>query len=118
MYAALAGGGFIDGCRLVSPERVPEMQRLVTDSMDIVIGMPINRGIGFAFGGEMGGIKSPVGPRITAFGHGGAGGSIAFADPEVGLAVAVTLNRMDFAAPGTGRAKEVCDLIRAELGVS
>ena len=118
MYAALAGEGSIDDYRLVSPERISDMQRLVTDDMDIVIGTPVNRGIGFALGGEINGITGPIGPRKTAFGHGGAGGSIAFADPEANLAVAVTLNKMDFAAPGTGRALEICDLIRTELGIS
>lgn len=115
MYAALAGDGSIEGVRLVSPERISDMQRLVTEDMDIVIGRPSNRGIGFGLGGEAGGISGPLGPRRTAFGHGGAGGSIAFADPEANLAVAVTLNKMSFEAPGEGRAQEICDLIRAEL---
>jgi CubicO group peptidase (beta-lactamase class C family) len=118
MYAALASGGSTDGCRLVSPERIPEMQRLITNNLDIVLGTSGNRGIGFALGGGINDLPGPIGPRMTAFGHGGAGGSIAFADPEANLAVAVTLNKMAFEAPGTGRALEVCDLIRNELGVS
>jgi CubicO group peptidase (beta-lactamase class C family) len=59
-----------------------------------------------------------MGPRISAFGHSGAGGTIAFADPELNLAVAVTLNKMQFEAPGTGRTLEICDLIRSEIGAS
>jgi CubicO group peptidase (beta-lactamase class C family) len=95
------------------------MQRLVTDQIDIVaLGMPVRRGIGFSLGGIRDGIHGPMGPRITAFGHSGAGGSIAFADPEAGLAVAVTLNKMVFVMPSKSREMEICNLIRDELGVS
>jgi CubicO group peptidase (beta-lactamase class C family) len=119
MYAALAGDGSIDGVQLVSPERISYMQRLVTDQIDIVaLGMPVRRGIGFSLGGIRDGIHGPMGPRITAFGHSGAGGSIAFADPEAGLAVAVTLNKMVFVMPSKSREMEICNLIRDELGVS
>jgi CubicO group peptidase (beta-lactamase class C family) len=117
MYAALAGDGSIDGARLVSLECISDMQRLVKEDLDIVIGRPANKGIGFGLGGVVGGITGPMGPRKTAFGHGGAGGSIAFADPEVNLAVVITLNKMEFEPPGGGRAQEICDLIRTELGV-
>jgi CubicO group peptidase (beta-lactamase class C family) len=118
MYAALAGDGSIDCVRLVSLDRISQMHRLVTDRADIVIlGRPIKRSIGFILGGINSGVHGPIGPRITAFGHTGAGGSVAFADPEVGLAVAVTLNKMELAKPGKDRALEICDLIRKELGV-
>ena len=68
-------------------------------------------------GGELDGKRGPMGPRSTAFGHPGAGGPIGFADPEVGLAVAVLSNRMR----GVGEpdaTMEISDLIRAELGVA
>ncbi|MCW4040713.1 MAG: serine hydrolase [Candidatus Bathyarchaeota archaeon] len=74
--------------------------------------------MGFFLGGVVNGIFGPIGPHATAFGHGGAGGSIGFADPEAQLAIAVTLNKMEFAAPSQGRAQDICDLIRQELGVT
>jgi CubicO group peptidase (beta-lactamase class C family) len=118
MYAALAGDGSIDGARLVSPGARALMQRVETTAVDRVLGLPMTKGIGFMMGGEAAGIHGPQGPRVTAFGHSGAGGSVAFADPEAGLAVAVTLNKMAYPLPGEGVTLEICDLIRAECGVS
>jgi CubicO group peptidase (beta-lactamase class C family) len=118
MYAALAGDGSIDGIRLVSPERIAHMQRRMTMDVDRVLGLPVSKAIGFFLGGTMDGIHGPTGPRPTAFGHAGAGGSVAFADPEAGLAVAVTLNKMSYPLPGEGPTLEICDLIRHELGVA
>lgn len=117
MYAALSMDGSIQGIRLVSPERIAAMHRLEVEGMDRVIGTVSRKGIGFFLGGAVNDIYGQMGPHTTAFGHGGAGGSIGFADPEARLAIAVTLNKMEFAAPGQGRAQEICDLIRKELGV-
>jgi CubicO group peptidase (beta-lactamase class C family) len=118
IYAALANEGSITGVTLVSPDRIKHMNRVMTEDNDIVVGRRTRKGIGFFLGGEIDGVVGPMGPRITAFGHGGAGGSTGFADPEAGLAIAVTLNKMESDPPGKGRTQEICDLIRAELGVA
>lgn len=116
MYGALANGGEIDGVRLMTPTRIDEMTRLMSDDLDVVLGMVSRKGIGFYLGGpEM----ESYGPRESAFGHSGAGGSVGFADPDVGLSVGVTLNKMVFAMnPEENRTLEICDLIRKELGVN
>jgi CubicO group peptidase (beta-lactamase class C family) len=117
MYGALANGGEVDGVRLVSRERIAHMQRLVTDAPDrVLMGWPMRKSIGFFLGGKTNGVHGAMGPRETAFGHPGAGGSIAFADPEAGLSVAVTLNKMYQGLQGEGPALEICELIRNELG--
>ena len=118
MYGALANGGAIDGARLVSQERLPLMQRVLTEEVDRVLMLPILKGVGFMFGGNRGGLRSVSGPRPSAFGHSGAGGSTAFADPEVGLAVAVTINKMQMTLQAEGPTFEICELIRRELGVA
>ncbi len=56
--------------------------------------------------------------KIEEFKICGAGGSWAFADPEVNLAVGVTLNKMEVELFGPSRALEISDLIREELGVA
>jgi CubicO group peptidase (beta-lactamase class C family) len=102
----------------MSKARIKHMHRVMTEDKDIVIGRKIRKGIGFFLGGEIDDIVGPMGPRPTAFGHEGAGGSTAFADPEVGLAIAVTLNKMMMSLPPSqNRAQEICDLIRTELRV-
>jgi len=114
MYAALANGGEIDGVQLVPPSRIPHMQRLMTEDIDRVLMGPIPKGIGFMFGGSSAG-PGPMGPRRTAFGHPGAGGSVAFCDPEAELAVAICINKMQYPAPGEGATLELCNRIRELL---
>jgi len=118
MYAALANGGEIDGVRLVSQERIGLMSTIQTREPDRVLFIPVRKSIGFFNGGKMMGVNAVAGPRETAFGHPGAGGSIAFADPEAGLSIAVTINRMQNNLQGEGAASEICELIRNELGVN
>jgi CubicO group peptidase (beta-lactamase class C family) len=118
MYGALANGGEIDGVRLVSPERIALMSAVQVDTPDRVLFMPIPKSIGFMNGGLVGGVSGATGPRRTAFGHPGAGGSIAFADPEVGLSVAVTINKMQNSLQGEGPTLEICNFIREQLGVN
>ncbi|MGE0599328.1 MAG: serine hydrolase domain-containing protein [Dehalococcoidia bacterium] len=118
MYSALAGDGSVDGVRLVQPDRIQHMNRLVTNDIDRVLLSPIRKGIGFFLGGETNGVVGAMGRRVTAFGHPGAGGSTALCDPEVGLSVAILMNKMAFGAPGTvGVGEEIANLIRAELGL-
>lgn len=119
MYAALANGGEIDGVRLMSPERIGLMTTLQTEAPDRVLFMALPKSIGYFHGGNWAmGQTSTMGPRKTAFGHPGAGGSIAFADPEVRLSVAVTINKMQNSLQGEGPTEAICRLIRTELGVN
>ena len=90
MYAALLGE--VDGVRLLSPERLAEVTAVSSSGPDEVFGMPTTWGLGY-------GIGLPGGPRDTAFGVGGVGGSFAYGDTATGTAFAVTKNRVssDFA---------------------
>src|SRR5688572_676681 len=118
MYGALANGGELEGVRLVSPERIAKMSAVQVETPDRVIMMPLRKSIGFFNGGKTMGVHGATGPRETAFGHPGAGGSIAFADPEVGLSIAVTINKMQSTLQAEGPTFEICELIRNELGVN
>jgi CubicO group peptidase (beta-lactamase class C family) len=121
IYGALANGGEIDGVRIIGADALARANTILTSQVDRVLMAPIRKGIGFFMGGpgphpdgRM--VPGAMGPRETAFGHPGAGGSIAFADPEVGLSIAVTINQMAFPLPGEGTTVAICDLVRAQLG--
>jgi CubicO group peptidase (beta-lactamase class C family) len=62
-------------------------------------------GLGYMLGNSFGAAN----PR-TAFGHGGAGGSLSFADPATGLAFAYVMNDLRFDMSGDPRSEE---LVRA-----
>ena len=117
VYGALANGGEIDGVRLCGPERIDSMRQLQTDQVDRVLMAPIRKAIGFFLGGigptpDGRLVAGLQGPRESAFGHAGAGGSVGYADPELGLGLAVTINKMAFPMPGEGTTQEICDLVR------
>jgi CubicO group peptidase (beta-lactamase class C family) len=90
-WAMLAGGGEIDGVRLLSADRVAHFSN-VRDNSDepdpVMFGMPIPISVGgYWLGGHR--VSSP-----RAIWHPGAGGSLGWADPEQNLAVAICHNRM------------------------
>jgi CubicO group peptidase (beta-lactamase class C family) len=95
LYAALMGpvDGGPDG-PLLTPEQLEAARTVQTFGVDQVfmsVGLPLEQKIGLGFWRA-----SPVtrwGGQGT-FGHGGAGGSYGFADPEHGLAVGYVMNKM------------------------
>lgn len=111
-YAALVGEG-VGGVRLLPPERVREATALQTEVKDIVLGVPVRRGLGYMLGGP----GSAMGERVSAFGHAGYGGSIGFADPEYRFAFALTKNRLAFTLPDRSAANRVANAVRAALGI-
>ena len=88
IYAALAGGGTLDGTRVLAPETIAEAVREVSYGPDRVLTRPSRFGLGF----QLTMPERPIGPNPGAFGHFGAGGSLGFADPAASLAFAYTPN--------------------------
>jgi CubicO group peptidase (beta-lactamase class C family) len=87
MYAACMSD--VGGVRLLSDETVQRATEMQCEGPDCVIGQPLSIGLGFMLASTFPG---PVGPR--SFGHSGAGGSVAFADPDRGLTFAYVMNQM------------------------
>lgn len=112
VYAALVGEG-VDGVRLLSPERVAQVTALQTEEIDAALGMPVRKGLGYFLGNVM----SPMSSRVSAFGHPGVGGAIAFADPEHEFAFALTKSRLTVDGPGESPAYLAACAIREELGI-
>ncbi|QGQ95231.1 class A beta-lactamase-related serine hydrolase [Paenibacillus psychroresistens] len=82
-YAALLPGG-VDGVELLSPARI----KLATKPVILQDGIPLTMSMGYSIGAQ----DSIMGPHASTFGHGGYGGSIAFADPVNHLAVGLVNN--------------------------
>jgi len=93
-FAMLAGGGTLDGVRLLSADRVRVMAvRAPPASFDFTNGVAHKMTIG-GFHLTGGPLMAPAGGSSTAFGHPGAGASVGWADPATGLAVGIAHNRM------------------------
>jgi CubicO group peptidase (beta-lactamase class C family) len=82
IYSALASGGILDQATL--DEAIAE----ASSGPDFVLGRPSRFGLGF----QLTQPERPLGPNPRSFGHFGVGGSLGFADPDVGLAFAYVLN--------------------------
>jgi len=112
VYAALVGDG-VDGVRLLPLEQVRRATAVQVDGPDVSSGMPLR----FALGYQLGGPGSPIGSRRSAFGHGGFGGALGFADPDHGLAVGLTKNRLVLDEAGQGATWRITQAVRASLGI-
>jgi CubicO group peptidase (beta-lactamase class C family) len=95
-WAMLAGGGELDGVRLLSKELVAtlNMPRANSEERDpVMFGFPIPITIGgFWFGGAHPPVTAVQSPRALC--HPGQGNSIGWADPDTGLAVAICHNKL------------------------
>ena len=108
LYAHLIGDG-VDGRRILSPATVERATRVRSHGPDRVILIDTAFGLGFMLPPAL---PTPVGPR--SFGHGGAGGSASWADPDAGIAVAYAMNTMSF-DPADGRAEALARAVYRSL---
>jgi CubicO group peptidase (beta-lactamase class C family) len=108
IYAATIGE--VDGVRLVKPEIVDRARITVTPNgePDTCLIMPTTFGMGFMTHGMF----TPY-SGSGAFGHPGAGGSVAFAHPERQLAMAYVMNQMATNLANDRRAQVLTDAAAA-----
>ncbi|MCP5044797.1 MAG: beta-lactamase family protein [bacterium] len=88
VYAALAGGGSIDGANLLSPHTLRRATRRQKSGSDGLAVIPFD--MRWRLGWH--GVFTTIGSPRHAFGHFGFGGSGAWADPSRDLAVAMIVN--------------------------
>jgi CubicO group peptidase (beta-lactamase class C family) len=93
-YAMLANGGEMDGQRFFSEQTLALMTTTIVDGEDRVFEIPTAFSAGFMKDARDSHRKI-FGPSARSFGHPGAGGSHAFANPDTGIAFAYVMNQME-----------------------
>ena len=93
-YSMLANGGELNGQTLFSQKAVGWMTTTFSDGIDRVFQIPTAFSAGF-MKDSRDAARTMFGPSATSFGHPGAGGSHAFADPENKIAFAYVMNQME-----------------------
>jgi CubicO group peptidase (beta-lactamase class C family) len=100
IYGALAREGELDGVPVLSPAQIERANTEQSFGRDEVLSPLHTRfGLGFFMTQPM----IPFGPNKRSFGHPGAGGSIAFADPDARLGIAYVMNQMQVGLAGDAR---------------
>jgi CubicO group peptidase (beta-lactamase class C family) len=93
-YSMLANGGKLDGQTFFSEETIAWMTTILADGIDRVFQIPTAFSAGF-MKDPRNAVRRMFGPSPNAFGHPGAGGSHAFADPENRISFAYGMNQME-----------------------
>jgi CubicO group peptidase (beta-lactamase class C family) len=109
-YAMLAQGGTWGGQQIVAPAIVRQLSETLSEEEDLVLCTPVAFGAGVMKDPMRtdadpeqppGKLRQHYGPSLQAFGHPGAGGCLAFADPENEISFAYVMNQMETGAlPG------------------
>ena len=111
-YAMLASGGEMNDRRYFMPETITQMTTTLASGIDRILQIPTAFSAGFMKDGP-GSSRRIFGPSDSAFGHPGAGGSHAFADPENDLAFAYVMNQMEQSVLPNEKSLRLVDAIYA-----
>jgi CubicO group peptidase (beta-lactamase class C family) len=99
VYGALANGGEYQGTRIIGEQAIDVMREPQPEGTDLILsvmtGQPMSWRLGF-----LPNIDRASGPNPLAFGHGGAGGSYTFADPENRVSYAYVMNKLAMSTTG------------------
>jgi len=109
MYASLIGDG-VDGMRLLNDETIARATTEQSNGRDEVLQVQTRFGLGF----ELNLPNDHLGQE-GAFGHSGAGGSLAFADPKAEIAFAYVMNQMQLVASDDPRTLSLIAAVHESL---
>lgn len=93
-YAMLANGGQMEDRQYFAPKTLAWMTTILTDGLDRVFQIPTAFSAGFMKDSKQS-QRRIFGRSTSSFGHPGAGGSHAFADPENKISFAYVMNQME-----------------------
>jgi CubicO group peptidase (beta-lactamase class C family) len=109
-YSMLANGGSLNGKSFFSEKAIAWMTTTLSDGIDRVFQIPTAFSAGFMKDSRHAS-REMFGPSRISFGHPGAGGSHAFADPENRIAFAYVMNQMEQSVLPTEKALRLVDAI-------
>src|SRR6184192_4167899 len=109
-YSMLANGGKVNGQTFFSPETIERMTTTLSDGMDRVFQIPTAFSAGF-MKDSRDAARRIFGPSPASFGHPGAGGIHAFADPENKIAFAYVMNQMEQSVLPNAKSLRLVDAI-------
>ncbi len=116
-YAMLANGGVWGGAEYFESESLERMSTTLSQGRDKVLLQDTAFSVGFMrdpVGANGAKLRQTFGPSLRAFGHPGAGGSLAFADPERGIGFAYVMNQMGMGVLPQDRAAALVRAVYAE----
>jgi len=117
MYAALACGGKLGGVDLVDAATLERMGRVESEGIDSILLLPTRFASGFMKSVDNRPDSSVLmGPNATAFGHGGAGGSLGMADPTARVAIGYVMNQLGQGVLLNERGQSLVDAVYVGLG--
>jgi CubicO group peptidase (beta-lactamase class C family) len=93
-YSILANSGTLNGQTFFSQRTIEWMMTTLSDQIDRVFQIPTAFSAGFMQDSRHA-VRKMFGPSVNSFGHPGAGGSHAFADPDNKIAFAYVMNQME-----------------------
>jgi CubicO group peptidase (beta-lactamase class C family) len=95
------------------------LDRPQREELDCVLGTPIARSLGFYVAPAAGSaLAPPFDGSGRSFGHPGAGGSLGWAEPELGAGFAITRSRMTSSSWGDPHVQELVAALRAAVTTS
>jgi CubicO group peptidase (beta-lactamase class C family) len=109
-YSVLANGGELNGQTFFSQPTIERMTTTFSDGIDRVFRIPTAFSAGFMKNSRRA-ARGMFGLSTTSFGHPGAGGSHAFADPENKIAFAYVMNQMEQSVLPNERSLRLVDAI-------
>jgi len=113
-YQMLAMSGEWEGRRYFGPDSLQWMQTRLVNGLDKTILMDTAFSVGFMLdpvGRDGRKTRHLFGPSLPAFGHPGAGGSMAFADPVRKIGFAYLMNQMEIGVLPTHRAQNLVNAV-------
>jgi len=116
-YALLANGGRMEDRQFFSRKTIELMMTTLTDGKDLVFQISTAFSAGFMKDAKES-RKRIFGPSASSFGHPGAGGSHALADPENGVSFAYVMNQMEQSVLPNEKSLRLLDAVYATSAIT